>query len=58
MSPVRCPICNRLFEPEQSPAMPFCSRRCRLIDLQRWLDEGYGVQCEPPPEAEKPPGGP
>lgn len=23
--------------------MPFCSDRCRLIDLGRWLDEGYAL---------------
>jgi endogenous inhibitor of DNA gyrase (YacG/DUF329 family) len=30
------------------PHFPFCSRRCRLIDLGRWLGEDYRV----PPEAE------
>jgi endogenous inhibitor of DNA gyrase (YacG/DUF329 family) len=44
---VRCPICDRLFQPEQSPAVPFCCQRCRLIDLGRWLDEGYGLPKEP-----------
>ena len=23
--------------------MPFCSERCRLVDLGRWLDERYGM---------------
>lgn len=27
--------------------MPFCSSRCRQIDLGRWLDEGYGLPIEP-----------
>lgn len=27
--------------------MPFCSERCRLLDLGRWLGEQYGVPCEP-----------
>jgi endogenous inhibitor of DNA gyrase (YacG/DUF329 family) len=26
--------------------MPFCSHRCRQIDLGRWLDEGYSVPVE------------
>jgi hypothetical protein len=43
---VHCPICQRQFEPEDSPAMPFCSERCRLIDLGRWLDEDYGLGIE------------
>jgi len=27
--------------------MPFCSQRCRLIDLGRWLDERNGMPLEP-----------
>lgn len=30
--------------------MPFCSERCRLIDLGRWLDERYGLEVEPEEE--------
>jgi endogenous inhibitor of DNA gyrase (YacG/DUF329 family) len=30
------------------PEFPFCSARCRLIDLGRWLGEGYVI----PPEQE------
>jgi endogenous inhibitor of DNA gyrase (YacG/DUF329 family) len=47
MAQVRCTICGRLFQPEQSPAMPFCSHRCRLVDLGRWLDERCGLPGEP-----------
>jgi len=43
MRPQRCPICNRLFDPEKSTAMPFCSFRCKRIDWRRWLDEKYGL---------------
>jgi endogenous inhibitor of DNA gyrase (YacG/DUF329 family) len=28
--------------------MPFCSERCRLIDLGRWLDEAYRVSADSP----------
>jgi endogenous inhibitor of DNA gyrase (YacG/DUF329 family) len=28
---------------QKTPTVPFCSDRCRLIDLGRWLDESYGV---------------
>ena len=35
--------------------MPFCSDRCRSIDLGRWLDERYGLGTEPAEEeAEEP----
>ena len=43
---IRCPICRRQFDPDQSPALPFCSDRCRLIDLKRWVDEEYGLPQE------------
>ena len=43
MSTIRCPICEKRFDPQFSPAMPFCSERCRGIDLGRWLREGYSV---------------
>ena len=33
--------------------MPFCSQRCRLIDLGRWLDERYGLEAEPKEEDEE-----
>lgn len=39
-----CPICRRPFEFttfETHPAFPFCSERCRLIDLGRWIDGDY-----------------
>jgi endogenous inhibitor of DNA gyrase (YacG/DUF329 family) len=35
------------------PQLPFCSERCRLIDLGRWLDERYRVEAEA--EGEGPP---
>ena len=38
-----CPICGRPFDLQQSPAPPFCSDRCRLIDLGRWASESYSV---------------
>jgi len=39
--PLRCPICD---QPRQTDAFaPFCSQRCRQIDLGRWLDGRYVV---------------
>jgi len=31
------------FSPEKAAALPFCSERCRLIDLGRWLEEAQGL---------------
>ena len=33
--------------------MPFCSERCRTIDLGRWLGEAYGLPATPDPEADE-----
>jgi len=43
MKLIRCPVCGKMFDPSTSDAMPFCSRRCRMIDLGRWLDEQYAI---------------
>lgn len=43
---IRCLICRKRFDPRHSPAKPFCSDRCRLIDLGRWLGEEYHVPDE------------
>ena len=42
----RCPICAEAFEIESLddlPSFPFCSDRCRLIDLGRWIDGDYAI---------------
>ncbi len=54
MSVMHCPTCRRPFDPQQSPAVPFCSERCRLVDLGRWLDERYGVPIERDEESDEP----
>jgi len=41
---VPCPICGNpaLFSPK-NPFRPFCSERCKLIDLGEWAKEGYRI---------------
>ncbi len=39
----RCPVCDATVDLTVTPTMPFCSDRCRLVDLGRWLDESYSV---------------
>ena len=53
---MRCPVCKREFDPKTSQAMPFCSERCRTIDLGRWLGEVYSMPVVPDPEADEAPG--
>jgi hypothetical protein len=45
MNSVRCPICDTAMpgQPAEWPDYPFCSARCRKIDLGRWLGEQYRV---------------
>lgn len=45
-----CPTCKKEFDPAASDAMPFCSERCRLVDLGRWLGEDFGLPSIPDPE--------
>lgn len=46
MPSAKCPVCERAFDVNHSQAMPFCSERCRQVDLGRWLNEDYGVPVE------------
>jgi uncharacterized protein len=52
---MHCPTCGKEFDAARSPAKPFCSERCRTIDLGRWLDESYSLPVIPDPEADERP---
>ena len=39
----RCPICRKVITWEGNPDRPFCSERCRLIDLGNWAAEEYSL---------------
>ena len=43
---VRCPTCQRELSWETAPFRPFCSERCRLIDLGAWLSEQRAIPGE------------
>ena len=39
-----CPICKKELPPRaENPNYPFCSPRCRQVDLGKWLGEEYRV---------------
>ena len=42
-----CPICGR---PGSARDRPFCSPRCREIDLGRWFSGVYAVPAVEPPD--------
>jgi endogenous inhibitor of DNA gyrase (YacG/DUF329 family) len=63
-----CPTCKRRVrvlqeDPAKLPrCFPFCSERCKLIDLGAWLDAGYRIPSKPDEESDhpaetRPPGG-
>jgi endogenous inhibitor of DNA gyrase (YacG/DUF329 family) len=39
---MKCPICGKPVE-LNDPEMPFCSERCRLLDLGNWASEKYVI---------------
>ena len=44
---VKCPTCGKLIEWSQDQHWrPFCSERCRAIDLGSWADESYRIKGE------------
>ena len=50
----KCSICGSEFElnyqlgNKLSPNFPFCSARCKLIDLNKWLNEDYKISTPLP----------
>lgn len=36
----KCPICGK---PARHAARPFCSDRCKQVDLNRWLSGSYAI---------------
>jgi uncharacterized protein len=43
---VKCPTCRKEISWENNPHRPFCSDRCRLIDLGAWTQERYRIPAE------------
>ena len=54
MSPtlVKCPTCKRSIDWSAAEFRPFCSDRCRLIDLGRWLNEDFKVPVKQDEESD------
>lgn len=40
---MRCPICKKEVSSKGNPFRPFCSERCKLIDLDNWLEGRYRI---------------
>jgi uncharacterized protein len=46
---VACPTCKKMaeFSPENA-FRPFCSKRCKMIDLGEWAEENYKIPDNKP----------
>lgn len=48
----KCPVCHKTVklspkaQSEEAKYFPFCSRRCKLVDLGAWLDDKYKIISE------------
>ena len=50
---MKCPICKKEVGMDD-PYMPFCSERCKLIDLGNWASDKYVISTPIEPGAEMP----
>lgn len=50
---VICPHCKKNFNYYDSTFRPFCSERCKMVDLGEWLSGGYGIPLERDGEPEE-----
>jgi endogenous inhibitor of DNA gyrase (YacG/DUF329 family) len=45
-----CPTCKKtVFWNDDFPHRPFCSHRCKLIDLGEWANESYTIPVKDSP---------
>ncbi|MFQ6035148.1 MAG: DNA gyrase inhibitor YacG [Sedimentisphaerales bacterium] len=61
----KCPVCHKIVnisvkeQSEKAKFFPFCSRRCKLVDLGAWLDAKYKIISElQSPQSSEPPDSP
>ncbi|MGO9614471.1 MAG: DNA gyrase inhibitor YacG [Dissulfurispiraceae bacterium] len=43
---IKCPICKKKSTWEENPWRPFCSERCKFIDLGKWASDEYQIEGE------------
>ncbi len=43
---IQCPICKKKTTFEENSWRPFCSERCKLIDLGKWVTEEYRIPIQ------------
>lgn len=56
MADPNCPICRQpVLLARKNPTFPFCSDRCKLVDLGRWLSDSYRIPVQD--DEDQPPAG-
>lgn len=45
-----CGTCGTRFYLDETETPPFCSQRCQLVDLKRWIDEEISLPHEGGPD--------
>ncbi|ADY73643.1 UPF0243 zinc-binding protein yacG [Desulfurobacterium thermolithotrophum DSM 11699] len=48
MKQIKCPNCGKETTWKDNPYRPFCSEKCKLADLSKWLNEEYTLFSEEP----------
>jgi uncharacterized protein len=49
---IKCPICKNRTTWEENPWRPFCSERCKMIDLGKWASGEYRIESASQDEEE------
>lgn len=53
-TPIQCPTCDKTDTWQQdNPFRPFCSERCRLLDLGEWAKESYRIESDEKTDSEE-----
>lgn len=50
---LKCPVCKTPTTWRENPWRPFCSERCKMIDLGKWALEEYRVPAEKAGESDE-----
>jgi uncharacterized protein len=48
-----CPVCKNITTWEENPFRPFCTERCKLIDLGAWASDEYRIPGNPVDETDQ-----
>ena len=50
----KCPRCGQDTQYEGNPFRPFCSERCKLVDLGRWVSGTYRIPLDEKQDEQSP----